>query len=196
MHDLSGIEPQTVCIDGQDVVLRLLAENDVAALADYFEGLSERTRSFYAPHPFDRSTAEAICRELSTPDGSCPLRLVAVADGAIVGYFILIMGLNESDRKRRYTDLDPETACTLAPSIADAWQNRGLGSNLMSYAGNCAHSMGRTIMVLSGGVQERNARAVHFYTKAGFRKVGEFATSVTHDGETTSINNFDMMLRL
>jgi hypothetical protein len=42
-------------------------------------------------------------------------------------------------------------------------------------------------MVLWGGVQERNLRGVHYYTRWGFRKVGEFWTDK---------NNHDMIADL
>ncbi len=39
----------------------------------------------------------------------------------------------------------------------------------------------------TGGVQETNLRGIHFYTKAGFVKVGEFYTDK---------NNWDMLVEL
>jgi GNAT superfamily N-acetyltransferase len=195
-HDWGILPVRSISFGDKEVILRPLAKSDEAALGDYFLGLSPQTRRVYAPHPFDRPTAESICTALGTPEGRSWLRLVAVADRVIIGYFIVYLGLLDSDRERRYEHLDARTACTLAPSVADAWQNCGLGSQLMTYAKECARALGKQIMVLMGGVREENPRAVHFYSKSGFRRVGEFVCTATWEGESKVINNFDMLVDL
>jgi ribosomal protein S18 acetylase RimI-like enzyme len=72
--------------------------------------------------------------------------------------------------------------------VSDEFQNRGLGSLMMKHVIAVARRLGRRRMILSGGTQATNARAIHFYQKHGFRKVGEF--------ETPGMNNFDMVLEL
>ena len=195
-YEWKMIPLQTVSLRGDVVALRPLARDDEDALGDYFLGLSPQTRRVYAPHPFDRATAAAICGALDTPEGNCCLRLVAVVGGKIVGYFIVYLGLHEADRLRRYRDMDPGRTCTLAPSVADEWQNRGLGSRLMVYAKDCARIFRRKTMVLWGGVRASNTRAVHFYHKCGFRKVGDFLLTVTEASGPEQINNLDMATEL
>ncbi|HZO87999.1 MAG TPA: GNAT family N-acetyltransferase [Chthonomonadaceae bacterium] len=176
---------------GETMVMRPLRSDDAARFGEYLCGLSEQTRARYGPHPFDQATADAICAALDPTD---ILRMVATVprDGGerIIAYILLKLGVRESDG-RRYAalglTLDPATDASLAPSVADDYQNRGVGSAMMRHLLQVARKLGRKRIVLWDGVQATNARAVHFYTKWGFRKVGEFYTG---------INNFDMILDL
>jgi len=163
---------------GEPITLRPLQPDDAIRLGDYFRSLSAETRARYGPHPFDQETANAICARIATDD---VLRITAIvaqdADTRIIGYFLLKRGVWEGDSKRYEAlgiPLASATDCTLAPSVSDDYQNLGLGSILMGHVLQIARRIGRKRMVLWGGVQATNSRAVHFYTKAGFRKVGEF----------------------
>jgi diamine N-acetyltransferase len=176
---------------GERIVIRPLRPDDAVRLGEYFAGLSAPTRARYGPHPFDQATADAICAAL---DPTALLRLVATVsrEGGerIVAYMLLKLGVLEQDQRRyaeRGMPLDPATDCTVAPSVADDYQNRGVGSVMMAHLLRSARQMGRRRAVLWLGVQATNDRAVHFYTKCGFRKVGEFFTDK---------NNFDMILDL
>ena len=175
-------EKTTMLMDGTRVSVRPLKSSDVEALADYFLGVSERTKSYFAPHPFDRETAEKICKEFD----DATLRLLAVCGDKLVGYFILTLGIRPNDKKR-YAGLDEDDVVSVAPSIADEFQNRGLGTEMMSYAIDVARRRHKRKMILSGGVQASNNRAIHFYRKCGFRTLREFQTTV---------RNYDMLLDL
>jgi GNAT superfamily N-acetyltransferase len=176
---------------GEHITLRPLQPDDAVRLGAYFAGLSAETRARYGPHPFDQATADTIC---ATLDPSDILRLVATvphdSEERIIAYFLLKHGLWDKDRQR-YEQLgialNPETDCTFAPSVADDYQNGGVGSLMMSHVLRVAAILGRTRIVLWGGVQATNSRAIHFYTKSGFVKVGEFFTDK---------NNYDMFLTL
>ncbi len=170
---------------GESIAMRPLEADDAARLGDYFRSLSAETRARYGPHPFDQETADVICARIATDD---VLRIIATVttDGGtrIIGYFLLKLGVWESDSKRYDAlgiPLDPDTDCTLAPSVSDDYQNQGLGSILMRHVLQIALRIGRKRVVLWGGVQATNARAVHFYTKSGFRKVGEFFNDKPND---------------
>jgi GNAT superfamily N-acetyltransferase len=90
--------------------------------------------------------------------------------------FILAVRDAELERFRQGgIALDPETVCTVAPSVADAHQDQGLGSRLMLHLINIARRLGRRLMVLFDGVYATNQRAIHFYEKHGFHTVGAFA---------------------
>jgi GNAT superfamily N-acetyltransferase len=176
---------------GERIRMRLLRPDDAVRLGEYFAGLSAETRARYGPHPFDQATADAICDAL---DPTTLLRLVATVprEGGewIIAYMLLKWGVLDEDRPRyaeRGMPLDPATDCALAPSVADDYQNRGVGSVMMAHLLRSARQRGRRHVVLWLGVQATNDRAVHFYTKCGFRKVGEFFTDK---------NNFDMILDL
>jgi len=175
---------------GQTLVLRPLRPDDRLLLGEYFLGLSETTRGLYGPHPFDAATADAICDRL---DPAQTLRMVATvrrAEGErIVAYFLLTRGPREDDAARYAKlgiPLGPGDGA-LAPSVVDDFQDQGVGSRMMSHLLWVAPGLGLRRIVLWGGVQARNARGIHFYTKWGFRKVGEFFTDK---------NNHDMILDL
>ena len=177
--------------NGQTACLRPLSANDGGILGEYFLGLSKTTRGFYGPHPFDQATADKICGEIRHPE---TLRLLATIEPGnqerIVAYFLVFFGILDGDRPRYNKlgiSLDQNTDCTLAPSVADAFQNTGVGSLVMTHLTKLLRRCGRKRVVLWGGVQERNERGVRFYKKFGFQKIGEFMSKN---------NNYDMIADL
>ena len=150
--------------------MRSLKRTDEKALGDYFLGLSEKMKSLFAPHRFDRETAKALSRG---KDEARALRFIALCRGRIVGYVILAPEMKPGDAER-YGRFDGAGVCAVGPSVADDFQDRGLGTQLFEYVLDIARALGKKKMVLMGGVQARNKRAVHFYRKFGFNKVGEF----------------------
>jgi diamine N-acetyltransferase len=165
-------------VTNKNIVIRTLRKEDLEMLSEYFLGLSDQTRQFYGPHPFNREWAEKICGNNDTDD---MIRVIALSDETgrerILAYFIIKIGVWGSDMKR-YAEigmpLDNETDCTLAPSVSDDRQSSGLGSMVMAYILKFIPMIGRQRIVLWGGVQAINERAVHFYIKHGFIKVNEF----------------------
>jgi GNAT superfamily N-acetyltransferase len=120
--------------------------------------------------------------------------MIAVTDAGgrdrVIGYFLVRFGVSEGEQSRysgHGLTLDTETDCTIAPSVADDCQNQGLGTLLFAHLIEVARRAGRKRMVLWGGVRGINARAIHFYTKHGFRRVGDFEIRG---------NNHDMLLEL
>ena len=176
---------------GERVTMRPMRSDDSIPFGAYLDSLSADTRSRYGPHPFNQETADAIC---ATLDPSDILRMVATiphnGEERVIAYILLKLGIHEDDG-RRYKELGiplaPDTDVTLAPSVADDYQNQGLGSLMMRHIIGIASRLGRQRIVLWGGVQATNARAIHFYEKWGFHKVGEFYTDK---------NNHDMILDL
>ena len=173
---------------GQQVYFRPLCANQAAELGAYFTGLSQAIRRVYGPHSFDQETADGFCAAL---DSAHTLRMLAWVEEKIVAYFVVELGVRAGDR-RRYDALGlalhDETDCTLAPSVADAYQSQGLGSLMMQHLLGLLPRLGRQRMLLWGGVRADNPRAVHFYTKFGFRRVGDF--------EAGGTNNYDMIADL
>ena len=168
---------------GEEVIFRVLQAGDGAVL------LSQETRDLFGPHPLTMEQGHRLCEEI---DYGQTLRMIALIGSApeVIAYLILILGVRESEigryREHRVV-LESETDCTFAPSVADAYQNRRLGSLLMPHVLEVVRRLGYRRVVLSGGTQARNMRAVRFYEKFGFVKVGEFMTK---------INNYDMILEL
>jgi GNAT superfamily N-acetyltransferase len=176
---------------GERITMRPLRSDDAARFGAYLGGLSAQTPSRYGPHPYDHATADAISAALNPAD---ILRMVATVprDGGerIISYVLLKNGILEQDRERYEAlgiPLDPATDGTLTPSVADDYQDLGVGSTMMGHILDAARVLGRKRIVLWLGVQATNERALHFYTKWGFRKVGEFYTDK---------NNYDMILDL
>ena len=168
---------------GQQYHLRALAAGDAARLAIYFEGLSAATRTRFGPHPLTAAYAFELCDE---PDPAVARFVLLTAnERAIVGYFIIDFGPAPHEALR-YADqgitletgLDP----TFAPSIADAQQDSGLASAAMPYLIAAAQARGARSMVLMGGAQASNARAIAFYAKQGFVPCGGYwSDQYNHD---------------
>ena len=96
----------------------------------------------------------------------------------------------EHDRQRLNSyglQPDHQTDCTYAPSVADDWQGRWLGTTLFKYILSDAEKMNFRRIILWGGVQADNERAIRFYLHNGFTILGEFQ----YNG-----NNFDMIYNL
>lgn len=182
---VADIQSNPACIatsismpSGLQVTFRPLTADDAGILGQYFQSLSQDTRRRFAPHAFDQVTADHLCAAIDYAD---TLTMIAtVQDGPeerVVAYFICVLGVAAVERAR-YAQagitLDPDTDCTVAPSVADAYQDRGLGSSLMSHLIQVARELGRRRVVLMGGVQATNHRAVHYYQKHGFQEVNTF----------------------
>ncbi len=164
--------------DGTPVLFRPLGPDDAGIPGEYFLGLSEETRRRYGPHPFDQATADQLCANI---DPGHTLRMIGILDEAgrprVVAYIILLLGITEGDRAhyaRNGIALDPDTDCTLAPSLADAYQNRGWGTVMMRHLIDVARRLGRRRMALMWGTQATNSRAIRFYEKLGFRHIATF----------------------
>jgi diamine N-acetyltransferase len=178
---------------GDPITVRLVAPTDVVLLGRYFEDLSAETRRRYGPHPLTRAEAENLCGQ-GLSGGK--LRLIALAnngagrDQEVIAYFILDLVIPEVEMER-YRDygilLDPRLTCRLAPSVADAYQDQGVGSAVLPKVLDLARRLGYRQMILFGGTQATNHRAIHFYQKFGFQTTGEFATDIL---------NFDMIRSL
>ena len=172
---------------GIDLELRPLTPSDTEVLTAYFLGLSDTTKGLYGPHPFDAQTARKLCESSDTDK---TVRVVALDRGAgrIIGYFILDSDPGPGDRKR-YSAIGLPLGMgdwELAPSVADDYQDRKIGSRMMAYCIETLNCLNIRSLVLMGGVKERNVRGRHFYAKHGFEQVGEF-----DNGEM----NYDMVRR-
>lgn len=160
---------------GLQATFRPITPADAPILGRYFLSLSERTKSLYGPHPFDQATADALC---SSIDYAANLRLVATLPGTpeerVIAYFILQFSIpsNEIERYARAgISLDAALDCLVAPSVADDYQDHGLGTPCMRRVFQLARRLGRRNVVLMGGVYVENERAVHYYEKLGFQKL-------------------------
>jgi GNAT superfamily N-acetyltransferase len=189
------ITTNLVTASGLVLTFRPITPQDHLILGEYFLNLSETTRNLYGPHPFDQATANKLCAEINYAD---TIRLIATIPNAtlekVIAYFFLQLGVPTAEIER-YAQmniaLDPQADCLVAPSVADAYQNQGVGSPLMRHVFDVARKLGRKHIVLMGGVYVTNERAVHYYQKAGFRTVGTFIAPWASGRES-----YDMFLEL
>lgn len=178
--------------DGQAATVRPLRSTDVGPLADFFLGLLPDTRRVYGPHPFDRETAERLTSSIDT---ATTLRFVALLDDGspnarIIGYVILTRDIHDSDLRRYGGRIHRDECASLAPVIADAYQDQGIGTLMARHVIACAKDVGLRQVMLMGGVRADNPRAQRLYTKLGFLQVGEFWL------ESAQVMNYDMMIEL
>ena len=166
------------------VAINRFEVSDLPRLIDYLDALSEATRRRFGPHLFDRQSVAEFYQ-----DPNHMAYIAEAVDGQeFVAYFIVRDGFlpNEAPRLERYgLQLSPETDCTFAPSVADAWQSSGVGNLLFQAVLEQLHPMPFNRMILWGGVQSSNERAVNFYRKHGFQELGYF--------EQNGIGNYDMI---
>ncbi|MBU1008653.1 MAG: GNAT family N-acetyltransferase [Bacteroidetes bacterium] len=168
--------------------IRLLFVEDHEKLLHYLQGLSRETKSRFGPHAFDREAISTIFAEKNDLHQAYIAIEKSTAD--IIAYALLRKGWLPYDKARLSAyglAEDPEHDCTFAPSVADAWQGKGLGSAVFTFVLNEIRSAGIRRILLWGGVQATNQRACGFYQRHGFRELGRFE----HHGE-----NCDMCLEL
>lgn len=144
---------------------------DLEQLVTYLSALGKETRAFFGPHGFDKTS---LSRFYQDPKNTA---YIATEENRIVAYAILRLGFLRHDAPRLFSyglDLHPDTDASFAPSVADDWQGRGLGRSLFTYIINDLSNLNVTRLILWGGVQSANQRAVRYYQQLGFRTLGYF----------------------
>ncbi len=136
-----------------------------------------------SPEDMARYLAEAFTPERQAAEIVDPAGTVLVAergetsgDAELVGYVHLVSG--------------PAPAAVQGPApmelkrlyVGRAWQGQGVAQALMDAALDAARVRGAQTLWL--GVWERNPRAVAFYARYGFRRVGEHTFMLGDDAQT------------
>ena len=141
--------------DGRAASLRLVRADDTERFIEYFAGLSTRSRYFFHPFKFERTSAVDVTGDSDAPDTH---RVVAVVerDGgeSIVGY-VWLTGIG-----------GPEIPM-LGIGIVDAYQEYGIGRRLLHALLDVGRKLGVSGIRL--GVFDDNPRAIHVYESVGFR---------------------------
>ena len=156
-----------------------LSRLGAATFRDTFE--SENTPEDMARYLAEAFTPERQTAEIADPAGAV---LLAEREGAsddtnsaeLVGYVHVLSG--------------PTPAAVQGPApmelkrlyVARAWHGRGVAQALMDAALDAASARGAQTLWL--GVWERNPRAVAFYAKYGFTRVGEHTFRLGADAQT------------
>jgi len=131
-----------------EMLIRKLKKADTEKFYEFFTALSERTKYFFHPHPFDRETAEKLCNERDKNT----VRFVVIIDEKIAGYGFL-WNLNN--------DFPSLGIC-----IRDDFQGKGIGKGLVEYLINFAKKKDKKGLVLT--VYKDNENAISLYQKYGF----------------------------
>ena len=166
---------KTILKSGETVVLRKVAAEDADMLFHFLTNLSPETLSTFAPHAFDETTIRQLCKNTDTSDIH---RYLAINQSSrCVAYALLKTGIiwHDADRLKQY-GLNPAEHLygTFAPCVAEAYYGSGLAQALFKEIEEEARGQQMNRLILWGGVQKTNSRAVRFYEKSGFRIVGEF----------------------
>jgi ribosomal protein S18 acetylase RimI-like enzyme len=148
----------TTLKDGREVVLRLLAVDDVEALADFYDSLPRATWRFYCPPRLTRDDAAMRARWANQTTFVC-----LVAEDGTTGH---VVGYNWYQWKEEGSRISVFGIC-----LREAYRGVGLGRALMARLLEIAEEVGPPVMSLT--VQLANPRAVALYQKMGFRIVRE-----------------------
>jgi GNAT superfamily N-acetyltransferase len=174
-------------LSGQPILIRRFSLDDAAHISTFLYKLSPATQQRFAPHGY---AVNAIQDFYQHDPRLGALVAIDTKQETIIGYVAFRQEAFEHDLQRytTYTDLPAPTQCmNYAPSVADAWQGKGLGKLLLQQTMKLAKSAGMQALVLWGGVQCDNEQAIHYYRKNGFIELGSFM----HQG-----CNLDMCLPL
>ena len=166
----------------QEFLLRKLVLKDLARLVNYLDQLSFETKSRFGPHPFDTNSIVGFYEN----PGHTGYIAEDPETSTIIAYSIIKIGYLEHDSSRLQSYglvLNNDTDCTFAPSIADQWQSLGLGNSLFQFILDEIKNRQIRRIILWGGVQANNIKAVNYYKRNGFRLIGKFQ----HNGENYDI---------
>ena len=153
-----------------------LSRVGAATFRETFEG--ENTPEDMLRYLANAFAPERQAEEIADPAGTVLLadHYADSCDAQLVGYAHLVSGPA------------PEAVRGLAPLelkrlyVVRAWHGRGVAQALMDAAVDAAR--GRRASTLWLGVWERNPRAVAFYAKYGFERVGEHTFMLGADSQT------------
>jgi RimJ/RimL family protein N-acetyltransferase len=172
------------------VVFRPLVSEDASQLAQFLKNLSVKTREYYQLDSYDLTMAQEMCDAINRYD---KLRLVVVLKDTqhIIAIFEYSFDIPESDTERYASHgirLVQGSDCRIGPCVSDVFQDRKVGSAIFPLLIDIARQFGQKRMILWGGVCANNMRAIAFYEKNGFRRVG----MSTINGKET----WDMMMNV
>jgi diamine N-acetyltransferase len=173
--------------NNKEVYLRKLQPGDIDSVYNYLNQLSDETKKRFGPHPFDR---QSICDFYNHGPAHSAYIALDTGTSEVIAYAIIKIGYLEHDKHRLQSyGLAPhcQTDCTFAPSVADTWQGYGIGNELYHFILTSLKENGIKRIILWGGVQAGNTRAVNYYKRNGFTILGQF----TYNGE-----NYDMVAEI
>ncbi|MCG6937111.1 MAG: bifunctional acetate--CoA ligase family protein/GNAT family N-acetyltransferase [Gammaproteobacteria bacterium] len=146
--------------DGTDITVRPIRPED-AEIEQYFvQNLSAESKYFRFMQSLDKLTPVMLAR-FTQIDYDREMALIAVINENTDEARILSVA--------RYISNPDGVSCEFALTVADAWQNRGIGSQMMQRLMNVARDRGLEIM--EGAVLSSNRRMLRLCEELGFRAV-------------------------
>jgi GNAT superfamily N-acetyltransferase len=155
------------------VQLRRYNGDDFEHLLIYLHQLSPNTAKRFQPHSF---YYEDVIKFHNNPEHEAWISVDPVTK-KIIAYTVLKKGYLHHDypRLQQYgVDFSYDHCFTIAPSVTDEWQSAGVGQLLFNYVLDEMKNRNVKQLILWGGVQIDNIKAVSFYHKNGFRSLGHF----------------------
>jgi diamine N-acetyltransferase len=155
------------------VELRRFTSDDMEPLLIYLHHLTPATAKRFQPHPYHKDDVIAFH---ANPEHEAWIS-IDLSSEKIIAYTVVKKGYLHHDypRLRQYgVDIVYDHCYTIAPSVADEWQSTGVGQLLFDYVLSEIKTRNAKQLILWGGVQTDNNKAVRFYQKNGFRSLGHF----------------------
>lgn len=167
--------------NNKSIILRKLTFNDLDQLVEYLQHLGPETLKRFGPHGFDKQSVSELYQN---PDQYTGYIAINAETSGIIAYSVIKSGYLEHDGYRLQSyglTPDEKTDCTFAPSVADQWQSQGIGNSLFHFLLSELKARGFRRIILWGGVQSDNYKAVNYYLKNGFIKLGQFEYNGMND---------------
>lgn len=173
-----------ISVNNINIIYRKVRVEDFDLLLQYLLALGPDSQKRFGPHRFDLDTLIGLYTNGIDHTGYLAFD---EDNGKIIAYAILQKGYLDHDSHRLQSyGIKPNhiTDCTYAPSVADDYQGQEIGTALFKYILSDLYKSTYSRIILWGGVQADNERAVRYYQHNGFIILGEFQ----YNG-----NNFDMI---
>jgi acetyltransferase len=153
-----GLETTWHLTDGTDVVVRPIRPEDAEIERSFVDNLSDQSKYFRFMNHMNKISPLMLAR-FTQIDYDREMALVAVInehtpEASIIGV-------------ARYISNPDEQSCEFALTVADDWQRRGIGRQLMQRLMSVARSRGLEIM--EGDVLAQNTKMLRLCTALGFR---------------------------
>lgn len=146
--------------DGTDVSVRPIRPEDAEIEQDFVENLSAESKYFRFMQSMDKLTPLMLAR-FTQIDYDREMALVAVINEHTAHARILGVA--------RYVSNPDRQSCEFALTVADAWQKKGIGRQLMQRLMTVARDRG--IEIMEGEVLSQNSKMLRLCENLGFRTV-------------------------
>ncbi len=146
--------------DGTDVTVRPIRPEDAEIEQDFVQNLSPESKYFRFMQSMDKLTPLMLAR-FTQIDYDREMALIAVVNEHTPEARILGVV--------RYVSNPDKQSCEFALTVADAWQKKGIGRQLMQRLMTVARDRG--IEIMEGEVLSQNSKMLRLCTRLGFRAV-------------------------